>query len=284
MSAVTSSLSHEQEKKLLSLFGHVRLHLLYKASVHGFTAAAFHGLCNRQGHTVIAAFNAAGRVYGAYTSKDYASSGQAVSDGEAFLYSISADRPEPLKVVGIGGQPAFTDVNTGPDYGALVFLHNDQPAILSNPGTNFNFQAADVHGGDFNLTELEVYRVEDLGTLLKKPWRNVKWTSERRQQLMDAIIKYRPSIRAVPQARILLVGPVGAGKSSFFNSVNSMFRGKMTCQAIAGTADKSVTTQYRTYSIKAGKNGKPLPVVLCDTMGLEEMAGAGLDIDDLVNI
>ncbi|CAG10317.1 unnamed protein product, partial [Tetraodon nigroviridis] len=160
MSAVTSSLSHEQEKKLLSLFGHVRLHLLYKASVHGFTAAAFHGLCNRQGHTVIAAFNAAGRVYGAYTSKDYASSGQAVSDGEAFLYSISADRPEPLKVVGIGGQPAFTDVNTGPDYGALVFLHNDQPAILSNPGTNFNFQAADVHGGDFNLTELEVYRVE----------------------------------------------------------------------------------------------------------------------------
>lgn len=60
---------------------------------------------------------------------------------------------------------------------------------------------------------------------------------------MEDILKYRPGIRAVPQARILLMGLVGAGKSSFFNSVNSMFRGRMTCQAIAGTADKSVTTQ-----------------------------------------
>lgn len=160
MPAVTSSLSNDQEKKLLYLFGHVKLHLIYKASVHGFTAAAFHSYCDQQGHTLIAAFNAAGRVYGAYTSKDYTKSGQAVSDDEAFLYSITAEQPKPLKVVGIGGQPAFTDVNTGPDYGALVFLHDDKPAILSNPGTNFNFQAADVHGGDFALTELEVYRVE----------------------------------------------------------------------------------------------------------------------------
>lgn len=160
MSAVTSSLLNDQEKKLLSLFGHVRLHLLYKASVHGFTAAAFHSHCDRQGPTVIAALNGAGRIYGAYTSKDYTKSGEEVSDGEAFLYGITAGQAKPLKVVGIGGQPAFTDVNTGPDYGALVFLHDDKPAILSNPGTNYNFQAADMHGGDFALTELEVYRVE----------------------------------------------------------------------------------------------------------------------------
>lgn len=160
MSAVTSSLSNDQEKKLLSLFGHVKLHLLYKASVHGFTAAAFHSHCDRQGPTLIAAFNAAGRVYGAYTSKDYGQSEQAVSDSEAFLYGISAARPEPLKVEGIVGQPAFTDNKTGPDYGALEFLADDKPAVLSDPGTNFNFQAADIHGDDLALTELEVYRVE----------------------------------------------------------------------------------------------------------------------------
>lgn len=131
---------------------------------------------------------------------------------------------------------------------------------------------------------------------------------------MQDILAYRPGIKAVPQARILLVGPVGAGKSSFFNSINSAFRGNMTCQAISGTSDKSVTTQvslsrsatrtnrvrgnpnatltarahprpqYRTYRIKAGKSGKCLPLVLCDTMGLEEMKGAGLDTEDLVNI
>lgn len=60
---------------------------------------------------------------------------------------------------------------------------------------------------------------------------------------MKDIQSYKPDIKTVHQARVLLVGPVGAGKSSFFNSINSAFRGNMTSQAIAGTAGKSVTTQ-----------------------------------------
>lgn len=60
---------------------------------------------------------------------------------------------------------------------------------------------------------------------------------------MEAIQDYTPAIKTTHQARVLLVGPVGAGKSSFFNSINSAFRGNMTSQAIAGTAGKSVTTQ-----------------------------------------
>lgn len=42
--------------------------------------------------------------------------------------------------------------------------------------------------------------------------------------------------------------------------------------------------QFRSYTIKAGKGGEALPLVLCDTMGLEENANAGLDIEDVVNI
>lgn len=60
---------------------------------------------------------------------------------------------------------------------------------------------------------------------------------------METILSYKPALKVVSQARILLVGPVGAGKSSFFNSINSVFRGSMTCQAIAGKAAKSLTTQ-----------------------------------------
>lgn len=67
--------------------------------------------------------------------------------------------------------------------------------------------------------------------------------SRRKQQLMKDIQSYKPDIKTVHEARVLLVGPVGGGKSSFFNSINSAFRGNMTCQAIAGTAGKSVTTQ-----------------------------------------
>ncbi|XP_042244180.1 interferon-induced protein 44-like [Thunnus maccoyii] len=284
MSVVTSSLTEDQQKKLLSLFGHVRLHLLYKASVHCFTAAAFHSRCDKQGPTVIVAYNAAGFVLGAYTSKDYTQSGEGVKDDGAFLYSISAGVNKPLRVAIITGQCAFTDVPTGPNFGALVFLHEDKPEFQCNPGTGFNFEAAAMHGGNLALTEFEVYRVEGLGDLLAKPWRNVQWTAERKHQLMKAIKNYKPDIKTVQQARVLLVGPVGAGKSSFFNSINSAFRGNMTSQAIAGTAGKSVTTQFRTYTIKAGKGGAAVPLILCDTMGLEENADAGLDIDDLVNI
>lgn len=157
---VRSSLSGEQQKKLLSLFGHVRLHLLYKASVHGFAAASFHSRCDAQGATVIVAYNADGFVYGAYTSKNYTQSGQAIHDEEAFLYSIPAGQDKPLRVAGIPGQHAFTDVGTGPHFGALVFLHEDRPQVLSNPGQGFNFTNAAVHGGNLALTELEVFRVE----------------------------------------------------------------------------------------------------------------------------
>ncbi|XP_073339759.1 interferon-induced protein 44-like [Pagrus major] len=284
MSVVTSSLSRDQESQLLSLLGHVRLHLLYKASVHGFTAAAFHSHCDKQGPTVLVAYNAAGFVFGAYTSKDYTQSGEGVRDEQAFLYSIKAQENKPLRVAGISGQCAFTDVGTGPNYGALVFLHDDKPAFQSVPGTSFQFQAAAMHGNDLVLTEFEVYRAEGLGSLLPKPWRNVQWTPERKQQLMKKIQSYQPDIKAVKQARVALVGRIGAGKSSFFNSISSAFRGNMTSQAIAGTAGKSVTTQFRTYTIKAGKGGEALPLILCDTMGLEENPDSGLDTEDLVNI
>ncbi|XP_068435951.1 interferon-induced protein 44-like [Clinocottus analis] len=279
MSAVTSSLSVEQERELLSLLGHVRLHLLHKASVHSFTASAFHEHCDKQGPTVLAAYNEAGFVFGAYTSKDYTKWGE-VRDEEAFLYSLRPGGNKPLRVASVNQKFAFTERNSGPNHGGLLFLHENAAKIQSNPGENFTFQPEEMHGEDLTLTEFEVYRVEELA----KPWRNINWTVERRQQLMKSIQSYKPEIKGVQQARAVLVGPVGAGKSTFFNSINSVFRGNMTTQAIAGAARRSVTTQFRTYSIKSGKGGGAVPLMLCDTMGLEENAEAGLDIEDLVHI
>lgn len=284
MSAIISSLSNDQRKKLLSLFTHVRLHLLYKSSVHGSTAEQFHHRCDRQGPTITVAYNSSGFVFGGYTSKDYAQSNQNITDEQAFLYSIRLEKDKPLRVAVNNGQPAFVDGNTGPNFGALVFLTNNTPVAESVPGTGYNFDPAEMHGGNLALTEFEVYRVEDLGGLLPKPWRNIQWTQDKIQMLKKRIQHYHPDIKGVKEARVLLVGPVGAGKSSFFNSINSVFRGNMTSQAIAGTAGKSVTTQFRTYTFKAGKGGSPVPLILCDTMGLEESADAGLDPDDVINI
>lgn len=46
----------------------------------------------------------------------------------------------------------------------------------------------------------------------------------------------------------------------------------------------TVLFQFRTYSIKAGREGGTLPFVLCDTMGLEEGTKAGLDVNDVTSI
>lgn len=67
-----------------------------------------------------------------------------------------------------------------------------------------------------------------------------------REELMESIKSYKPTVSSVSQVRVLLIGPVGAGKSSFFNSINSVFRGHVTSQAIAGSSTSSLTTQVST--------------------------------------
>ncbi|XP_050005467.1 interferon-induced protein 44-like isoform X3 [Alexandromys fortis] len=105
-----------------------------------------------------------------------------------------------------------------------------------------------------------------------------------REKLLSALRAYRPHEDLVPQVRILLVGPVGSGKSSFFNSVKSAFQGHLTRQAIVGSDETSITEQYRIYNVKDGEGGKTLPFLLCDSMGLDEREEAGLCVDDIPHI
>lgn len=42
--------------------------------------------------------------------------------------------------------------------------------------------------------------------------------------------------------------------------------------------------QFRTHLLKAGSQRIPLPLILCDTMGLDESEGAGLNEADVVNV
>ncbi|XP_058616179.1 interferon-induced protein 44-like isoform X2 [Onychostoma macrolepis] len=147
-----------------------------------------------------------------------------------------------------------------------------------------HFTKNKMHGNDLQLTECEVYRVEDSGGLMEKPWRNVQWNSERRQALLSTISGWKPSVSSVKQARILLVGPVGAGKSSFYNSINSACKGYVSIQANTGTAGTSLTTQFRTYYIKPSNSVTHVPFTLCDSMGLEDGENTGLDVDDFTSI
>ncbi|XP_050406201.1 interferon-induced protein 44-like isoform X2 [Patella vulgata] len=75
----------------------------------------------------------------------------------------------------------------------------------------------------------------------------------------------------VKQSRILLVGSVGAGKSSYFNTINSIFRGHVTSQANTGSAEHSLTTKYRCHQLR--NNSTYLSIRVCDTRGMEETQG-----------
>ncbi|MBN3289038.1 IF44L protein, partial [Polypterus senegalus] len=218
----------------------------------------------------------------------YSQSGGYKADNSAFLFYLKNEdkKSEPVRIPVTKAENAIYDVNNrGPDFGtALQFLYNNSAAIYSNPGNTYTFEPLEFCGNDFKLRECEVYRVELIEDLLENPWRSIQWKAERKKELMNLIMTYKPTVTSVSQVRVLLVGPIGAGKSSFFNSINSVFRGHVTSQAIAGCAVTSVTKQFRTYSIKAGREGKQLPIVLCDTMGLEEVSGAGVCVEDIANI
>nr|XP_023671896.1 uncharacterized protein LOC111846178 [Paramormyrops kingsleyae] len=102
--------------------------------------------------------------------------------------------------------------------------------------------------------------------------------------LKQYLLDYKPTIDSVPQARILLIGQLKAGKSSFFNSINSIFRSNITSQAKVGEMTTSLTLKYRTYQVKAGRGGPPLAFLLCDTMGLEAREDGGMNIEDIDSI
>ncbi|XP_078114792.1 interferon-induced protein 44-like isoform X1 [Sander vitreus] len=280
---MNSMLSNSQQKTICSQLGRVKLQLLYKASIHGFTGAAFHQLCDNHCPTLSVGYNASGYVFGGYTKQPFSQSGQYVHDDQAFLFTFSGEKLLKYHVTGPANAVRMM-ANSGPYFGeALVLVNGSKAVVYNSPGNYYNFNAAEMHGNDLNLTECEVYEVKET-TELESPWRTITWESEKKKELMETVKMYKPTVSSVPQVRVLLIGPVGAGKSSFFNSINSVFRGHVTSQAIAGSSTTSLTTQFRTYSVKAGRDGKLLPIILCDTMGLEESTGAGLDIDDISSI
>ncbi|XP_028512929.1 interferon-induced protein 44-like [Exaiptasia diaphana] len=84
----------------------------------------------------------------------------------------------------------------------------------------------------------------------------------------------------VSEFRLLLLGQVSSGKSSFYNTVNSIFRGYVTSQAITGNAGRSVTTMFRMYDVASSPLKEPFKWKICDTVGL--LPDNGLSVSELL--
>nr|XP_022300549.1 interferon-induced protein 44-like isoform X2 [Crassostrea virginica] len=267
--------------------------LLYKISTDGCSAPVFHQRCDGQGPTVTVLYNTNNTMYGGYLSQNWNSNGGWINDPSAFLFRLQYNgSSNPLKfAVSQAVHAGYGHSNYGPTFGAGHSLHTFSGTInksgnyfplngyVHSIGNSYNLNgqnSSTITNDSLQVTDLEVYSVIDGADYQDKPkdkpWReHTEWTEEKMKEMKENLLAYKPVSEAnVTAANILLLGQIGAGKSSFFNSVNSISRGKITSKACSGSFEHSVTTMYRQYKIKDRSSGKFLKFRLCDSRGFEE--------------
>ncbi|KAH3817461.1 interferon-induced protein 44-like [Dreissena polymorpha] len=264
--------------------------LLYKITRDGCNATTFHQKCDNQGPTVTVLYNQQGSVYGGYASANWNSPGAYIQDGNAFLFQLKFSGSEkftkfPLvnAVNGMYGLATY-----GPTFGSGHDLYTFSGSI--NPaggiftlngyiklGTSYSNQGVTVdqiNNDTMAVTELEVYRLTD-GEVT--PWRKTpEWNEKFLETLMEDIVAFKPPREmGLSEVRVLMLGPVGSGKSSFYNTINSIFKGRISQRARSGKASHSITTVYTPHVTKS-RSGSALNFRLCDTRGLEATQGLNI--------
>ncbi|KAL3872713.1 hypothetical protein ACJMK2_035919 [Sinanodonta woodiana] len=269
--------------------------LLYSISQNnGYNAQTFHQKCDNQGPTVTVLYNSDNSIFGGYTSVNWDQSGNYVRDVKAFLFQLRFNGinqynkfPVILPQYSIyccsdngptfgGGYDLFSFSGNGRNVGGLYELNGSL-----NLGHSYNIKGIpdfQISNGHMKVTDLKVYKVVDKLRRLKSPWRKSQpWKQESLNQLVESLENYEPpDTLKIPETQILMVGPVGAGKSSFVNTINSIFKGRITQKGYSGSAEHSLTTAYRQYNILSSTTKKSMRFRLCDTPGMEEKEGLSL--------
>ncbi|XP_050969297.1 interferon-induced protein 44-like [Labeo rohita] len=117
---------------------------------------------------------------------------------------------------------------------------------------------------------------------LNKPWRIFDWGQKK--DLKEKLENFSTSHPDVKDIKILVAGQIGAGKSSFINSIESAFQGRISSRAQVNSADgygHSFTKTLNRFTIKGG--GKKTPFVFKDVMGLQPIVLEGSQPEDIIN-
>nr|Q9BDB7.2 RecName: Full=Interferon-induced protein 44-like; Contains: RecName: Full=Minor histocompatibility antigen HA-28; Short=HLA-HA28; AltName: Full=IFL8 [Mus musculus] len=280
---VTARLTWIEEKILEKLLGNASLTLLYQSSAHKNCVSEMTQKYSLQGSTMTVFHLEKDVVVGVFILENFP---RLVSEKPCTCAWFSLKRNNSSGISAL-----FLNTKVIVDSEELIIFSLDGLSLSVTPLRGFTLALNDtvMNGLELNLghgflpVECEIFRVDGIKknpSFIKK----MVTAEQHRGKLLSALRAYKPYKDLVSEVRILLVGPVGSGKSSFFNSVKSAFQGHLTRQAIVGSDESSITKQYRVYSIKDGKSGETLPFMLCDSMGLEEGEEAGLCIDDIPHI
>uniref|UniRef100_A0A8C1IYH1 Interferon-induced protein 44-like n=1 Tax=Cyprinus carpio TaxID=7962 RepID=A0A8C1IYH1_CYPCA len=116
---------------------------------------------------------------------------------------------------------------------------------------------------------------------LDQPWRTFDWGQKK--YLKEKLENFSPSHPDVKDIKILVAGPIGGGKSSFINSVDSAFQGRISSRALVYSyaSGQILSQNLKGFTIRSGK--KTLPFIFKDTMGLESPVSAGPQTEDIIN-
>ncbi|XP_040483041.1 interferon-induced protein 44-like isoform X2 [Ursus maritimus] len=240
--AVTTRLTWSEEKSLQKMLGNVSLRLLYKSSVHENKTSSILDKCSCQGPTVTIIYirNTTVGVFmlGPY-SKTY---DHLKRPNPSFYFSYQRNIATEMRT-------AVLETEIKIASGQLVFYSSGQEVLsvcLNDTKLSINDSLSKALGvynrSDISYLECEVFRVEgieDDTNYIRKITRAMK----HRNPLLSELRTYKPCVDFVSKVRILLLGPVGSGKSSFINSVKSVFQGRLTRQAAVGSDVTSITEQ-----------------------------------------
>ncbi|XP_052679954.1 interferon-induced protein 44-like [Crassostrea angulata] len=284
-------LTRKDKKQISQWIGRdSQFELLYKISRDGMSYQRFHELCDNKGPTATIFYNKDNNVYGGYLSDSWESTGGWCTDQRAFLFKLhSAGNWKPVMFPYTSGGTHFKSDKYGPWFYSLASCSN---TVLNKSlqgyypfysqhyffdGQRFDMKgetAQSVANGHNNVTDLEVYLVKEglPDDEPESPWRDSPdWSSQTFQELKEFVANYNPlEEMKIPEVNILLIGQVGAGKSSFLNTINSIFKGEMSSRACTGGAENSLTKRFEKFRIRDPSTKKYLRFRICDTRGVEE--------------
>jgi hypothetical protein len=172
-------LNLEENISLFEMIDSSKGKLLYRASKDGFTAKAFHSLCDGKKNTITIIKNNLNYVFGGYTSAAWLNNANFGHDNNAFIFSLRKNGVTNVRKFMVKN-PEFAiygTENTGPTFGCercdiyICDESNNKTGSQTDFGSayelpeGYTFQSENTRsflGGNYNQwlsTEIEVYQI-----------------------------------------------------------------------------------------------------------------------------